>query len=281
MNTTLLPQQIAEYRRDGYLILRDFLDPSEVAALKQQVAQAAQSMGAAKLGGERADRAKEGDGFYDRVFFQRVNLWRINPFIKRFFTDPALGRVLCDLEGIDGVRLWHDQTLQKAPWANPTAYHLDNPYWSFTSSNALSIWIALDEATIQNGCLSYIPGSHRICTQQRNADIGVEFGSLFKQYPELAGIEPAVAPMRPGDAGIHNGLTAHGAGPNNTPAWRRAMTCAYMPEGSTYNGQLNVLPESYAQGLQIGDPLDEDSIMPLAFSRRTPVAEYAHHESAS
>jgi phytanoyl-CoA hydroxylase len=268
MRTDLDPAQIAAYRRDGCLVIRNFLSPQEVAALTQEVVQAAQAMGKAKLGGERAERAQEGDGFYDRVFFQRVNLWRVNPAIKELITDPRLGRMLCELEGIDGIRVWHDQTLQKAPWANPTAYHLDNPYWSFSSPHAISIWIALDEATLQNGCLSYIPGSHRVCTQARNSDIGIDFGDFFKRYPELKDTHPVLAPMRPGDAGLHNGLTAHGAGPNNTPGWRRAMTCAYMPEGATYNGQLSVLPESYAAGLQVGDVLDDDAIMPLAYSRR-------------
>jgi len=45
------------------------------------------------------------------------------------------------------------------------------------------------------------------------------------------------------------------------------MTCAYMPEGSTYNGQLSVLPEDYAKGLKIGDVLDNEEVTPLAFSR--------------
>ncbi|MFQ5639299.1 MAG: hypothetical protein ACE5IR_15050, partial [bacterium] len=41
-----------------------------------------------------------------------------NDFIKKFFLDPALGEMLCQLAGIDGMRIWHDQTLQKPPWAN-------------------------------------------------------------------------------------------------------------------------------------------------------------------
>jgi len=194
MNTEVNPQQIESYQRDGFIVLWNFLDAEEVKTLTQAVVETAQAMGKAKLGGEKAERAQEGESFYDRVFFQRLNLWKANPFFKTFFADRRLGRMLCDLEGIDGIRIWHDQTLQKAPWANPTAYHLDNPYWSFFSIHAPSIWIALDEATLENSCLSYIPGSHRICKHERNADIGVDFGSLFKQYPELAGIQPAQAP---------------------------------------------------------------------------------------
>ena len=58
-------------------------------------------------------------------------------------------------------------------------------------------------------------------------------------------IDPISVPMKAGDCSFHNGLTAHGAGCNMTRGRRIAMTCAYMPEGSTFNGQRNILPKDY------------------------------------
>lgn len=46
---------------------------------------------------------------------------------------------------------------------------------------------------------------------------------------------------------------------------RRAMTCAYMPDGSVFNGQRNVLPEDYFASLKVGDLLDSDTINPLVW----------------
>ncbi|WP_198045110.1 phytanoyl-CoA dioxygenase family protein [Spirosoma montaniterrae] len=46
-----------------------------------------------------------------------------------------------------------------ASWANPTSWHLNTPFWSFTDRRAPSIWVALDDATLENGCLFFIPGS--------------------------------------------------------------------------------------------------------------------------
>jgi hypothetical protein len=66
---------------------------------------------------------------------------------------------------------------------------------------------------------------------------------------------------------LHNGLTAHAAGANVTPRPRRAMTCAYMPDGSTFNGVQNVLPDDYFAALALGDVLDDDSVNPLVWSR--------------
>ena len=60
--------------------------------------------------------------------------------------DARLGEVAGTLAGVDGIRIWHDQALIKPPFGNATAWHLDNPYWSFSSKNSISIWMALDDA---------------------------------------------------------------------------------------------------------------------------------------
>ncbi len=204
---------------------------------------------------------EEGEGYYDKVFVQRLNLWKISPVVKRYMLGAEIGGLASELAGCD-LRVWHDQTLQKAPWANPTSWHLDVPYWSFHSRDAISIWIALEDTTLQNGCMYYLPGSHHLATYQ-NVGIGPDMGALFEVYPAMGAIEPVAAPMKAGSCGFHNGLTAHGAGANMTPRPRRAMTCGYMPAGSTYNGQTNIMPEKRVQQLAIGDSLDDEAENPL------------------
>ncbi|MCZ6677430.1 MAG: hypothetical protein O7E52_09280 [Candidatus Poribacteria bacterium] len=63
----------------------------------------------------------------------------------------------------------------------------------------------------------------------------------------------------------HNGLTAHAAGANMTIASRRAMTCAFMPDGSTFNGKQNVLPDGYFASLKIGALLNNAHQNPLVW----------------
>lgn len=262
MNTELTEEQIAAYRRDGFLVVREFLSPAERAELLAGIEQAVRQLGSYKLGGDRQEKWLDGDSFYDRVFLQRINLWKINAAVKKYLLSPELGRMLCRLEGIDGIRIWHDQTLQKQPWANPTAWHADNPKWSYHSRHAISIWIALDAATPQNGCMYYLPGSHR----NENYDdvpISREMGLYFEQFPQFREVMPVAGEMEIGDAGFHNGLLAHGAGPNMTPRWRRAMTAGYMPDGSTFNGKQNVLSDEQVAALTVGDPLDDEAQNPL------------------
>ena len=80
--------------------------------------------------------------------------------------------------------------------------------------------------------------------------------------------------MKAGSCSFHNGLTIHGAHANMTSGYRRAMTCAYMPDGNIYNGIQNILSDEQVAKLQIGDPLNDDIQNPLIYSIK-PVMEKA------
>jgi phytanoyl-CoA hydroxylase len=109
----------------------------------------------------------------------------------------------------------------------------------------------------------FLPRSHK----KRFKEVATNrpMSEIFDINPELGEINPVSAPMRAGSCSFHNGLTAHGAGANMTRGLRRAMTCAFMPDGSTFNGLTNVLPQSYVDTLSVGDLLDNDALNPLIY----------------
>jgi len=112
-----------------------------------------------------------------------------------------------------------------------------------------------------------VPGSH-LARKFDNVGITSRLGSLFEIYPDWAAVTPVPCPVPAGGALFHNGLTFHRAGANITPGRRRAMTCAYMPEGAVFNGNRNVLPPDYFHSLTVGDVLDNEAQNPLVYSRR-------------
>lgn len=262
MNTTLTPEIIATYQKDGFVYFPGLLSSTEVAELKAAVLSTIAEMGRKKVAGGLEVEA--GDSYYDKVFTQRLNLWRLNETVKRYMLNSSLGKMLCELANVNGVRVWHDQALIKEPFGNPTAFHLDNPYWSFYSKSSISIWIALEDATLENGCMYFVPGTQEFATFT-SVDIGKDLGGLFKLFPGMAETNPVPVPMKAGDCSFHNGLVAHGAGANMTRGRRIAMTCAYMPEGSTFNGQQNILPDAYFKTLQEGDVLNNDEWNPSVY----------------
>src|SRR5689334_17247138 len=261
MKTDLSSEQIASYQENGFLVIHDFLTQEELSVWRKAVDAAVARREDRRLA--KSDE-RSGDSYYDNVFIQRVNLWQDNEEMRPLMLDARLGKMAAELAGVAGIRIWHDQALIKKPWGNPTAWHLDNPYWSFSSRDAISIWVALDDATLENGCLYFIPGSHKTATYD-NVGIGQNMGDLFKVYTDWSKRKTAAAPMKAGSCSFHNGLVAHGAGANMTPGFRRAMTCAYMPDGSTFNGQQNVLSDEQIARLKVGDILDDSNQNPLIY----------------
>jgi ectoine hydroxylase-related dioxygenase (phytanoyl-CoA dioxygenase family) len=270
VNTDLTPEQIRKYREEGFLKIDGFLSAHELADWRAVVISAAEARNERIPGFN--DNGVTGNEYYDRVFKQRVNLWRTSPSVKKLVFEKKIAAMAAELEDLDAVRLWHDQALFKGPWANPTSWHIDDPYWSFYTRHATTIWIALDDTTIKNGALYFLPGAHREATYD-NVRIGENIGSLFDVYEGWKDREPVCVEMKAGDASFHNGLAPHAAGPNMTPHPRRAFAIIYMPDGATFNGLRNVLPESLYQSLKLGDVLDHDEFNPIIYRRTAATAE--------
>jgi ectoine hydroxylase-related dioxygenase (phytanoyl-CoA dioxygenase family) len=267
MNCDLTGAQIERYREDGFIVIENFLTSSELAEWRSAVEEAVAERDGLKIPGTKL-KTGDDDGinkdteYYANVFDQLINLWQTNSRVRKLMVSPELGKAASLLSGANGIRIWHDQALFKRPWANPTALHLDVPFWSFCAPDAISIWVALDDATLNNGCLYFLPGTHKK-TDYRDIGITKNMKAIFTVYPELASVEAVPVPMGAGSASFHNGLCIHGAGPNMTPRPRRAMTCAYMPDRATFNGQKNVLPDEYVNTLNIGDLLNSERQNPL------------------
>ena len=270
MKHQLNNDQIQSYRNNGFIVVEDFLTPDELEHWRDAVTTAVRERGGIKIPGKdikvgEADGINEDSDYYAKVFDQLLNLWQTSEKVKELMLDQRIGKMAAQLAGVDGIRIWHDQALIKRPWGNPTAWHLDTPFWSFSDRKAISIWVALDNATLENGCLFFIPGSHKQ-TGFNKITIGRNMDGIFDVYPELKTAKTVAAPMKAGSCSFHNGLTIHGANANMTSGFRRAMTCAYMPDGNTYNGEPNILPEQYLQSLKIGDILNNNDQNPLIYN---------------
>jgi ectoine hydroxylase-related dioxygenase (phytanoyl-CoA dioxygenase family) len=276
MKAQLTEEQIQQYRSNGFVVIEDFLSGGELDHWRKSVTTAIEERAGIKIPGKNiktgeADGINEDSDYYAKVFDQLLNLWQTSDAVRELMIDERIGKMAAQLSGSDGIRIWHDQALIKRPWANPTAWHLDTPFWSFSDQRAISIWIALDDATLENGCLYFIPGSHKLTTFSK-INIGRNMDGIFEVYPQLRNYRSAAAPMKAGSCSFHCGLTVHGANANMTNGFRRAMTCAYMPDGNTFNGEPNILPDAYLNQLKVGDLLNNDEQNPLIYHASVKVS---------
>lgn len=257
-------------------MLEEFLNEEELLNWREVIGEAVeerlalepelQKAFSAQYGSESLSMQNQADPstFYANVFTQCLRLSDSHVATARLVQEPRLGKLAATLAGVDGVRIWHDQALFKPPYGNQTTWHMDCPYWAFHTRKSVSMWIPLDDATYANGCLWYLPGTHKLATYDL-VPISESMRDVFEAYPDWMQIEakPAIVPA--GGLVVHNSMIAHSAGPNLTPRLRRAMTIAFFPDGLTYNGNYDTLPADYYQNLQVGDPLDEDRYVPLTW----------------
>jgi len=271
MNNSISKEQIDAYQRDGFLIINDFLNTEEVAHWRKSIDKAIKDRKGTKFP-HSAIKTGESDGinkeaeYFGKVFDQIINLWQTDEEVKKIMLDERIGKMAAQLSGSDGIRVWHDQSLIKQPWGNATAWHVDTPFWSFTDRNALSIWVALEDVTLENGCLWFMPGSHKD-TEFGEPGISVNMGDIFNKYPQYYDKKPTPSIIKAGSCSFHNGMCIHGAGGNMTPGTRMAMTCAFMPDGNTFNGKQNMLSDAQVANLKIGDLLNDESQNPLIYHK--------------
>ena len=138
MITEVSHEQIASYRKNGFLIFEEFYSPGEIEVLRDTVEDAIRKREGAALPGDPPD--PKGDT--NPAIFQRINLCVDNPEVREILHDARLGKLIADLEGIEGVRVFVDRAIYKVPWANPTAWHQDGRKWPFDATHAVKVWIA-------------------------------------------------------------------------------------------------------------------------------------------
>jgi ectoine hydroxylase-related dioxygenase (phytanoyl-CoA dioxygenase family) len=250
----LTEAQIAAYRHDGFISLPEVFVGDELAALRNAVAGAVDAESVAP--DAMPDGASRPKGVYEQIFKQKVNLWQRHPDVARFVTSKKLGNLAAQLEGVP-MRLWHDQALFKEPSTNnnKTPWHQDAPYWPHQDLwRQTTIWIALRDATIVNGCMAFVGGTHKLGPVP-----AIDFSDpkdIFDYAPHIKPVKPKVIELKAGSATFHNGLTFHYAGPNKSDGVRKAFAIIYMPHDTKFNGKPHMVTEGL--GLQDGQVLDMD-----------------------
>jgi ectoine hydroxylase-related dioxygenase (phytanoyl-CoA dioxygenase family) len=231
-------ETIRFYEENGFVKIDNVLSPEEVEVLRGALARAVEEKEKYRLNlGPRTDEG------YTKVFLQMVNLWERYPVIEEYVHNVRVAEIARRLTRSKFVRLWHDQALIKYPKdSKATAWHQDTVYWPMNEDGGLSCWMALDEVTVERGCMWFVPGSHR-AGRLESVDLGStsDEGPLALLPPSLRAVKPVAVELKPGSCTFHNGLTFHYAGPNITETPRRAMVTIFIPAGTTYRKHPHII----------------------------------------
>ncbi|MSP14106.1 MAG: phytanoyl-CoA dioxygenase family protein [Chloroflexi bacterium] len=135
-----------------------------------------------------------------------------------------------ELLGSPNIKLYTDQLMMKPRFhGTVTDWHQDSVAWPFfLPQDHVSCWVALDDATIENGCMTVLPGSHKW------GPVAREYRNRFLEMPELE--KPAPVELKAGACMFHHGLNWHRTGANSTPNRRRGLAMHYITAETKYLG---------------------------------------------
>ncbi len=266
----LSKQQVEFFNENGYLPGIKMLDEIQLETLRNELSQL-------------SDIHHPGHSlFYEfhsnestdpqTVLFHALGAWRITNGFHDVLWNPRFVIAASQLLGKKPVRFWHDQLFYKpAKRGGVVAWHQDYSYWTRTLPMAhLSCWCGLDDANIENGCVQYVPGSHRWGLLDK-PNLAGDFLSIMNYLTEeqKKQFKPVYAEVKAGEAIFHHPLTLHGSGENKSNRPRRAFVINVFEDGvvSDSNDALLAGVPIIKKGIKMDGqffPLlfDETSIIP-------------------
>ncbi len=217
---TLPDGAIDFYRTNGYVKLSNVLSPETLEHYGAEITRMTHVLNTQHLPLEERTT-------YDKAFLQVMNIWCSSEMVKEFVFGKRVARIAAELMGVDGVRLYHDQSLYKEPNGGITPAHADQYYWPLASDRTITVWIPLQAVPDDMGPLAFYKGSHRF-ERGRDVPISDESEALITSSMEAEGFPLDTEPFNLGDVSFHSGWTFHRAGPNISPHPRSVMTMIYM-----------------------------------------------------
>jgi hypothetical protein len=232
----LTPEQVASYGREGYLVLPQVVTEAELAPLELELERFIRGE-VTGMGRDFCDMS----GPYGRAF-EDFNL--VNAVLPRVYAATLVGTVFerratsiaQQLIGEDAV-LDYDQFLAKRPRRPEAvfAWHQDLGYWPTGTPDTRTVTcsLALDDATLENGCLQVVPRSHlepklrphRPSAWSTSPELRAEAHTLTA---ELHATDEVVAlPLARGSITVHNERIVHGSAGNQSNGWRRTYVIAH------------------------------------------------------
>lgn len=218
---------------------------------------------------------------------EMVNAWKCSDLVARVALHARLGRLACQLTGWEAARLAQDEVVDKPPGAGGVGYHRDSAYISDNfvprDSNSVTMWIALDDADVDNGVVEYAVGSHM---WSRDCAGEAQFHGTTDYMAAVRAAAPddklhIVAPRIPtGRAVVHHQDVLHGSPPNISPHRpRRALVLHFLRADVQFR---STPPPDYIYGRYVldDDPSVHDSFFPVVYDGRISDIDLPHGPTA-
>ena len=238
-----------KYDSQGFLVVEDVFEQTDLVQMRELIDRIVQNPDSAPDG---VQISREGDTVADKNSDAAQHtdirgiafMARFDPRFQSFARNPKLLELVRGLIG-PRVKVFRDQMLLKPPGGQAKPLHQDQSYFRVQPENDLvTAWIALDDATPENGCMCYVPGSHRYGIFEITSDPD----RPVHHVPDTSQVtleEPVSCPVPAGSVIFHHGCVLHNSEINRTETWRKAVifhfsTSDAKSENEPLNNQISL-----------------------------------------
>jgi phytanoyl-CoA hydroxylase len=252
------------YHDNGFVILENFIPPSKVDRLRKRAYVLADQVKQGRLPTimpqnkmvwsmkELEETTRSYCCYWENGEFQDTNrllklshsLHRLDPIFREFSQSLERTQLFCSL-GLTKPKIVQSMLhFKPAQSDSAIGWHQDATYIATTPHTTIGLWLALEDSTLENGCLCVIPGAHRqgLCSQMVRSSSGdLSFNTLQEiDWPLHEAVD---LPVKAGTLIAMNGLLPHRSGPNASHQSRLALTFHLIDLTSSYS-ETNWLPFS-------------------------------------
>ena len=212
-NSQIIPTEIIDqYHRNGYVVVTNAIDPELVQETSRHIDWLQQ---------KHSDLRPE--NLHHRLVAS-------DPFWVRLISDDRLLDIAEAFIG-SNIALFASHYISKPPIeGRPVLWHQDGSYWPLQPMEAVTLWLAVDDSTQENGCMQVIPGTHVTQLQEMKSrpDTPSVLGSGIAE--ELVDTAKAVdVIVEAGGVSVHHPNLIHGSNPNTSSRRRAGLTIRYIP----------------------------------------------------
>ena len=233
MIPTITADQHREYQEKGFFILENVFSRAEMDELARRIEtlqRRHEEEILAKGGTEGISRA-------DEITFTAF-LAEQDDAIRSFATRPEFVAISTQILGPDVDLYWNQSVFKQPEGKREFPWHQDDGYTPVTPSPYLTLWLALNDATIENGCVWVLPGSHkRGLVEHRQSPIGLICHD--SDHPD----QGVPVPVKAGSMAVFQSLTMHKSGVNTSTGPRKAYIIQYSHAGLRYEKTGELVPD--------------------------------------
>ena len=258
---------IEKFWNDGFVVLKDVIDPNYVLSMKDPVRRVMDEEGTdlSELGSLITPETTLTDkgissGKMVGSFLAGTDHWVNNKDFENFACNSVIPEIVAQVLRSESLWLYEDSVLVKEPnTAEETAFHQDLSYFHVSGEQVCTVWVPLDFASPDTGAIRFVKGSHKDRAAYRPnwfvSDDPLP-NTEGKRVPSV-GFEDVVAPtLSVGDISIHHARTLHGASANRSVNQsRRAISIRYCGDDARYHLRRGAPLKPHHESITEGDIL--------------------------